>query len=297
MKRLFCVFAAAILLMSYVPAYGEDIQEQTDAAGLIEDLIVYYGCYGEEAAEETDELLEELKAVDIRQGELWEDIMDYWEYVDTGLVINTDGLPEGLPEDDSLAVVILGNGLNADGSMKDELIGRLKAGLACAGQYPNAYVVCTGGGTAKENKDVTEAGQMGAWLLENGLEEDRLILENQSKSTIENAKYTLEILHEDYPQVSAAAIVSSDYHIARGSLLFEATALMMAEEGQEPEVQVISNCASLASDKQYTADYLRGWEMYNMLQLTGDKDLARQYVEDPEDFPRPELEGQADAAA
>lgn len=96
-------------------------------------------------------------------------------------------LPENLPQDDSLALVILGGGLNADGSMKDELIRRLNVGLDCAEQYPNAYVVCTGGATAKENKDVTEAGQMGAWLLENGLEEDRLILEDRSRSTIENA--------------------------------------------------------------------------------------------------------------
>ena len=102
MRRLLYVFTAAILLMPCVPAYGGDIQEQTDAAGIIEDLILYYGCYGEEAAEETDELLEDLKEADIRQGELWEDIMDYWEYVDTDLVINTEDLPDGLPEDDPI---------------------------------------------------------------------------------------------------------------------------------------------------------------------------------------------------
>ena len=297
MKRLLCVIFAAILLMSGAPAYGGEIQEEADEAGLIEDLILYYGCYGEEAAEETEKLLEELKAADAGQGNLWEDIMDYWEYVDTDLVINTEALPEGLPEDDSFAVVILGAALYEDGSMKDELTGRLRVGLDCAGQYPNAYVVCTGGGTAKENRDVTEAEKMGNWLLENGLEDNRLILEDQSMSTIENARYTLEKLREDYPQVSAAAIVSSDYHVARASLLFETAALMMAEEGEEPEVQVISNCAYPDPDKDYTEDYLRGWEMYNLLQLTGNQDLARQYIEDPENFPRPVLEGQADAAA
>ena len=104
--------------------------------------------------------------------------MDYWGYVNTGLVINADSLPENLPGDDSLALVILGQGLKPDGSMKDELIRRLKVGFDCSKQYPNAYVVCTGGGTAKENKEITEAGQMGAWLLENGLKENRLILED-----------------------------------------------------------------------------------------------------------------------
>jgi len=55
--------------------------------------------------------------------------------------INKDSLPGNLPRDDSLALVILGQGLNADGSMKDELIRRLKVGLDCSEQYPNAYVV------------------------------------------------------------------------------------------------------------------------------------------------------------
>jgi len=55
--------------------------------------------------------------------------------------INKDSLPGNLPGDDSLALVILGQGLNADGSMKDELIRRLKVGLDCSEQYPNAYVV------------------------------------------------------------------------------------------------------------------------------------------------------------
>ena len=289
MKRLLYVLTAIVLLLSNVSAFGAEVRDKTEQDQLIEDMVLYYGCYGEAAAGEINGLLEALKSTDIHQGKLWEKIMDYWGYVNTDMVINNDILPENLPKDDSLALIILGNGLNADGSMKSELIRRLKVGLDCAGQYPNAYVVCTGGGTAVENREATEAGQMGAWLLENGLDEKRLILENRSRSTIENAWYTLDILRTDYPQVSSVAIISSDYHITRGSLLFEATALMMMEEKREPEAKVISNCASPAPDKNFTEDHLRGWQMYNMLQLTGDWELARQYIQDPEHFPRPEL--------
>lgn len=257
-------------------------------------MILYYGCYGEAAAEEVNGRLEALKETDSRQGELWEDVMDYWGYVNTDLVIHGDHLPDGLPKDDSLALVILGGALNPDGSMRDELVRRLEVGLDCAAQYPNAYVVCTGGGTARENKAVTEAGQMGAWLRENGLEASRLILEDRSRSTIENARFTLDILRSDYPRVGAIAIVSSDYHVARGCLLFETVMLMGMHERQEPEVRVITNYASPAPDKDYTDDYLRGWQMYNMLQLIGDWDLARQYVQDPEHFPRPVLDERAE---
>ena len=70
--------------------------------------------------------------------------MDYWGYVNTDLVIHGDHLPDGLPKDDSLALVILGGALNPDGSMRDELVRRLEVGLDCAAQYPNAYVSAPG---------------------------------------------------------------------------------------------------------------------------------------------------------
>ncbi len=291
MKRVFCMLTAVLFFLSSVPAWAEDSREQTEEMQMIEDLILYYGCYGEAAEREIQDLLGALRETDIRQGELWEDIMDYWSYVNTDLVINREKLPEGLPEDDSFALVILGGALNADGSMREELIARLQVGLACAKQYPKACVVCTGGGTAKENRNVTEAGQMGAWLIKHGLEENRLILEDQSLSTIENAQKTLDILHREYPQIAALAIVSSDYHVARGSLLFETVSLMETDK-----IRVISNCASPAPDKEYTDDYLRGWQMYNMLQLIGDEELAWQFLHDPENFPRPALYEQAEAA-
>ena len=296
MKRLTCVLTAIVLLALAVPAYGTDFRDQSVENRLIEDMILYYGCHGEAAVEEVDGLLGALKEIDSRQWALWEAVMDYWGYVNTDLVIHTEDLPEDLPKDDSIALVILGGALNADGSMRDEMIRRLNVGLACAERYPSAYVVCTGGGTARENRAVTEAGQMGAWLLENGLDENRQILEDRSLSTIENARYTWDILHRDYPWICSVAIVSSDYHIARACLLFEATMLIGMYEKQEPAIQVISNCAASTPDKNYTEDYLRGWQMYNMLQLIGDGDLARQYIQDPEHFPRPVLDERADAA-
>ena len=291
MRRFLCALTAILLLMSSVPAWAENSREQAEEAQLIKDMILYYGWHGDAADEEIKELLSALKDADADKGELWENIMDYWRYANTDLIVHTEKLPEGLPEDDSLALIILGAALNPDGSMREELIDRLQVGLACAKQYPHAFVVCTGGGTAKENKDVTEAGQMGAWLLEHGLEEERLILEDRSLSTIDNAEFTLDILGRDHPQIASLAIISSDYHVARGALLFETASLM-----KKLDVHVVSDCAALIPNKLYTADYLRKWQMYNMLQLIGETELAQQYINDPAHFPVPELTDQAEAA-
>ena len=74
MKRLLCTLIAILLLTSSVPAYAENSPEQP------KDMILYYGCYGEAADEEIEELLVELKAADADSGKLWEGIMDYWRY-------------------------------------------------------------------------------------------------------------------------------------------------------------------------------------------------------------------------
>ena len=81
------------------------------------------------------------------------------------------------------------------------------------------YVLCTGGETAYI-PGISEAGQMGKWLLKNGLEEHRLILETKSMSTTANAQNSLRILRQAYPQVSSVALVTSDYHVPRGCVLF-----------------------------------------------------------------------------
>ena len=77
--------------------------------------------------------------------------MTLWQTVNADLTIYENVLPDGLPNTDELCIVALGFQLNADGTMRDELIERLKVVLNSAEKYPNALIVCTGGGTAAEN--------------------------------------------------------------------------------------------------------------------------------------------------
>ena len=149
-------------------------------------MISYYSTYQSTAKTDIQRLVEKLKALNSTKGEEWEKIMKYGDYVNTDMNVNVDGLPN----DDSLCITVLGVALNDDGTMKDELVGRLQTALASAQKYPNAYVAVTGGGTAKNNPNATEADQMEAWIIANGLDENRLIVENKSKSTVQNAQFT-----------------------------------------------------------------------------------------------------------
>ena len=170
--------------------------------------------------------VEELKAHDLRLGEAWGDIMDYWDYANSRMEINLDRLPKDLPTDDSLCIVVLGFQLNEDGSMAPELLGRCALALQAAEQYPNAYLLCTGGGTARQHPEITEAGAMADWFRGRGVEESRLIVEDRSTTTEENALNALGILTRQYPQIRSLAIVTSDYHLPLSCLMFTETALL-----------------------------------------------------------------------
>ena len=74
---------------------------------------------------------------------------------------------------------------------------------------------------------------MAEWLIQNGISEDRIIVEDNSLTTAQNAMFSIDILSEKYPQVTKLAIVSSDYHIATGNLLFGARSILLAEKAGE----------------------------------------------------------------
>ena len=269
MKRFIATILSILLMVA--PALAE---EGTAGARtprtIIEELAVYYGTYGTAADEKAEELLDELYALDPDLGLKWKSIMQLWENVNTNPEINEGILPDGLPDTDELCLVVLGFQLNPDGSMKEELIQRLTVAKACAEKYPNAYIVCTGGGTAAENQDATEAGEMANWLIANGTDPNRVIVENQSLTTAQNAIYTYRILTEQYPQVKQLAIISSDYHIATGTLLFGAEAILQAKEAGQESMTVVSNAVWHAPSGALSTMFQAG----ALIELSGDTDTA-----------------------
>ena len=245
------ILALVLALVMVLGLTAAPVRAAGDANPYIADLIGYYKQYQESAETDILRTLEEMALVDPVQAEAWEQIMAYWSHVNTDMVVNIGTVPEGLPEDDSVAIVILGFALNDDGTMKDELIGRLQTGLNIAVAYPNSYVVVTGGGTAKNNPDVTEGGLMGQWLLDQGLAEDRLIIENKAPNTVGNAENTYKILSEEYPQVDSFVMVTSDYHVPRGCILFYSKCLLAAyASGGEP-LELISNAGFYTGSNGY----------------------------------------------
>lgn len=236
----------------------------------VEEIAVDYGTYGDQAADRINTLLDELSSMDAGAGARWKSIMDLWTSPQLGEPLHYDVLPDGLPDTDELCIVVLGFQLNPDGSMKDELIERLTVALNSAQKYPNAYVVCTGGGTAAENESASEAGEMAKWLAEKGVEQKRIIIEDHSITTAQNALFTYDILTSLYPSVKKLTIVSSDYHIATGELLFKAESILRANAPGNEKLEVVSNAAWKAPSGTLSAMFQAG----ALIELSGDVETA-----------------------
>ncbi len=264
-KKAAGLLAAVIILLGAFsiaePAQPEAAQE------LIERMVVSYAAYGRRDTQ----ALDELKAADAAQAEKWERIMDLWE---TPVTVNTE-IPVDLPEDDTLCLVVLGFQLNPDGTIRPELEERLKVALAASQQYPRAFIACTGGGTAAENPDATEAGRMAEWLEANGVDSARILVEERSVTTAQNAIYTFDILTEQYPQVNRIAIISSDYHIATGVLLFGAEAIL-----RDSAVGIAGNAAWPAPGGSLSAMFQAG----ALIELSGDVETAFEIYYDTYDI-------------
>lgn len=198
-------------------------------------------------------LLDSLKREDESLGIAWQKIMDYWIYVRKEMVINNTP-QDHLLDDAELCIVVLGYQLFSDGTMTDELLGRCEKALLCAERYPNSYLAVCGGGTAALNRSATEARVMADWFIERGIQQDRLIMEDTSQTTVENAAFLHQILSESYPEVKNLLIVSSDYHIPISCLLFSAEAFLTEWKTGSIPYRVAGNIAfETNGDETYTS--------------------------------------------
>ena len=87
---------------------------------------------------------------------------------------------------------------------------RLDAALDYANVYPHVQLVLSGGQGVGEH--ISEGEAMKRYLVENGIDEDRLLVESASTSTYENILYSQEMLPSS---VKSITIITSDYHLER----------------------------------------------------------------------------------
>jgi uncharacterized SAM-binding protein YcdF (DUF218 family) len=108
------------------------------------------------------------------------------------------------------AIVILGYGLNPNGSMRTILRRRVLTGLTVAQFFPQSPIIVTGGNPQNGN---TEAGQMQKMLLLLGFPPDRIIVEDKANSTVQNAQFSVPLAKQ--AGTSGIILVTSTTHQGR----------------------------------------------------------------------------------
>jgi uncharacterized SAM-binding protein YcdF (DUF218 family) len=121
------------------------------------------------------------------------------------------------PDDDAGFVIVLGCGVFADGQLTLSLKNRLDAAYDYLAMHEESLCIVSGGQGA--NEPVSEAQAMSAYLRSRGIEPKRILMEDQSDSTLRNLMYSQRIMIQYPQQPQTAAIVTSDYHVYRALMV------------------------------------------------------------------------------
>ena len=114
------------------------------------------------------------------------------------------------------AVIVLGTTVLGDQPCAD-LEKRLEATIEYNKKNPDALIIVTGGQGTDENK--SEAYVMNKYLSNAGINKSQIIMEDKATSTVENFKYSAEILNREIGSEPKVAYISNDFHIFRAGIL------------------------------------------------------------------------------
>lgn len=109
-------------------------------------------------------------------------------------------------------IVILGCGVLGE-KLTPLLKGRIDKALQVYQYNPNAKIICSGG--QGEGEDIPEAIAMKRYLLQCGIPEEKIIVEDQSTTTEENLIYSSKFMEDN----TSFALVTKKYHVLRSLLI------------------------------------------------------------------------------
>ena len=122
---------------------------------------------------------------------------------------------------DPQAMVVLGCRVMPGGEPSILLQDRLDTALDYWEAHPEVTVVVSGG--QGSNEPTSEARCMADYLMDGGVPEDQILLEDRSHNTKENLLYSKELLAAEGIQVEHAdvLVVSNGFHLTRTRMLAE----------------------------------------------------------------------------
>ncbi|MBR3381630.1 MAG: YdcF family protein [Clostridia bacterium] len=144
----------------------------------------------------------------------------YFECMLIGAIVSHVIVSRHEPEPDKDFIIILGCGIRKDGTPTPLLRGRCERALRFARKQEaltgKKAVFVTSGGQGP-NEPVSESACMKRWLMEQGVEESRIIEEDRSADTAQNMRFSKEKIVAADPD-GKVAFSTTNYHVFRGGL-------------------------------------------------------------------------------
>ena len=112
------------------------------------------------------------------------------------------------------AVIVLGAGIRGD-KVTLPLKMRLDKAIQYHSKNPDALIVVSGGQGFQET--VTEAYAMEKYLVEHGVERNKIIKEEKATSTTENMEFSKVLLDQYFEDNYSIVVVTNNFHVFRGT--------------------------------------------------------------------------------
>ena len=114
-------------------------------------------------------------------------------------------------------IVVLGSGLKYGTYLSPEGKRRSDKAIEYLKKYPHLNVFLTGGQGIDEK--FPESFLMKEYFIENGINENRIFLEDKSSNTNENIKFYIDSLKDKNMEYRNILLVTSDFHMPRAGII------------------------------------------------------------------------------
>lgn len=181
-------------------------------------------------------------------------------------------VPSGISE--KMSILALGSPANDDGTPRPRLLGTLTRTLEAANAYPAADIFVTG---AAVSTNMPEAIAMKNWLVERGIDSQRIIMEMKARDTVGNYVNIAPMLEER--KVIKVMLVTVYYHLNRSSILADSIFKQMGLSVEIIAVAGESNLHNEALEKRMVIERAASYrDLARALELYESKDFVEQSV-------------------
>lgn len=158
-------------------------------------------------------------------------------------------------DDDCEYLMILGTVVVGADEPSRQLTERMERALTYFNLHKHAKAVCCGGCFRKEQK-VSEAEIIKCFLVNNGIDENRILLEDKSTTTYENFKFALSVIESDSGKTvenTKIAFLTNDYHVFRSGVI--------AKQMGIKNVRKVSTASESEILKRYLREYFVSYDL------------------------------------